>query len=163
MGRYRSKVHNRTAEGDAATAEERDRGFTLVELVCAIVLIALIIVPLMDTVMASVRASSANNAKSNVETALRNAADRVNRAPGGCNYLIYAQAAVQSQGWDGDRATVTHKHYVPNSDITQAGNWVADACEGGVYTELLVQMVTITITSPSGQSSGSIEVIKSNV
>ncbi|HRE01313.1 MAG TPA: hypothetical protein PLV68_08430, partial [Ilumatobacteraceae bacterium] len=77
---------------------------------CAIVLVAIVVVPLLDTVIASVRASSAAGSKANVETALRNAADRVNRAPGSCNYTIYAQAAVQANGWDANRATVEHLH-----------------------------------------------------
>jgi hypothetical protein len=103
-----------------------------------------------------------------VETAVVNAADRVNRAPKRCDYTIYAQAAVQTEGWEPDRATVTHEYYVPGSDATVQGTWQTGAagapgCPGPAPTDLLVQRVTISITSPDGKVRRNIEVVKSDV
>ena len=142
---------------------DSDGGFTLVELVCAVAIMAIVIAPILGSVIASIGASSSARNLAQVETVLQNAADRVNRAPKACAYLIYAQAAVQAEGWAADRAKVEEMHYVPNSDATKAGQWVANACDGTAPSELIVQLVRITVTSPNGQVKKTTEVVKSDV
>jgi type II secretory pathway pseudopilin PulG len=145
-----------------------DAGFSIVEIVIAIVLMGTVVVAILNAVSTSINASSVSRSAAQVETAVVNAADRVNRAPKRCDYTIYAQAAVQTEGWDPDRAVVTHEYYVPGSDATVQGTWETGAagspgCPGPAPTDLLVQRVTISITSPDGKVRRNIEVVKSDV
>ena len=94
----------------------RDRGFSIVEVIVTITLMAVVIVPIMSAVATSIKVSSIGRSAAQVETALVNAADRVNRASMACDYTIYAQAAVQSQGWQPGQATVTHAVLRARSD-----------------------------------------------
>ncbi len=145
-----------------------DSGFSMVEIVIAVVLMGTVVVAILNAVTTSVRASSVSRSAAQVETAVVNASDRVNRAPKRCDYTIYVQAAVQTEGWPPNTASVTHEYYVPGSDATVAGIWVAGSagspgCPGPAPTDLLVQRVTISITSPDGRVRRNIEVVKSDV
>ena len=77
-----------------------DSGFSLVEIVCSISLIGIVVIPLMQATFASITASSTSREIAEIETVLQNAADRVNRAPIGCDYDIYVEAAALSKGWE---------------------------------------------------------------
>jgi prepilin-type N-terminal cleavage/methylation domain-containing protein len=150
------------------TRARRDRGFSIVEVVVTITLMGIVIVPIMSAVATSIKASAQGRSAAQVETALVNAADRVNRAPLTCDYTIYAQAAVQSQGWAANRASVRHSYYVPNASGSPSdpGSWVPDAaCEPGMTNPRpgLVQSALITVTSPDGKILRKIQVIKSDV
>jgi prepilin-type N-terminal cleavage/methylation domain-containing protein len=150
------------------TRRRRSRGFSLIEVVVTITLMAVVIVPILVAVATSVKASSQTRSAAQVETALVNAADRINRAPMKCSYEIYAEAAVQSQGWDRNRASLTYAYYVPEALPGIPGHWANavdfKACEiADTTTEKLVQRVTITITSPDGDIHRVIEVVKSRV
>lgn len=145
-----------------------DRGYTLTEVVIAMVLIGIVVLGMLEAVRTSVQASSTSRAAAQVETAVVNAADRVNRAPKTCDYTIYAQAAVQTQGWDPGTASVEHEYYVPGPTATTNGTWQkgnasAPGCPGPDAPDLLVQRVTITITSPDVDVRRSIQVVKSDV
>lgn len=142
----------------------RDRGFSIVEVIVTITLMAVVIVPIMSAVATSIKVSSIGRSAAQVETALVNAADRVNRASMACDYTVYAQAAVQSQGWQPGQATVTHAYYEPGATPSVAGTWVdGQACEISTATEGLVQRVTIRVTSPDGDIHREIQVVKSDV
>jgi prepilin-type N-terminal cleavage/methylation domain-containing protein len=141
-----------------------DRGFSAVEVVITIALMGVVVIPIMDSVITSVRASSVSRSAAQVETALVNAADRVNRAPKACDYTLFAQAAVQTQGWEPGRASLTHRRYVPGATPAASGTWVDGACESPpAPRDGEVQLVTITITSPDGKVSREIQVVKSDV
>jgi prepilin-type N-terminal cleavage/methylation domain-containing protein len=148
-----------------APVSPRDAGFSLVELVMAIVLIAIAIVPLMDATITSIRASTVAREAAEVETVLANAADRVNRAPTLCDYAIYAQAAALSKGWQASTVNVSYQYYVPGASAlaSDPGTWANGACPGGSRTPRLIQMVTVSITSPSGDVTRSVKVVKSDV
>lgn len=147
-----------------------DRGFSLVEVIIAIGLIGMVIVPILQAVATSIVASSTSRSAAQVETALVNAADRVNRAPIHCDYSVYAQAAVQTQ-WGpeaADRVSLTQYYYVPGATATQAGTWVEGdplypACKIPTPTDGLVQKVRMSITSPDNKVTRTIEVVKSDV
>src|SRR5262249_38733522 len=128
-----------------------------------IALMAIVIAPLLDSVITSIRASSSTGELSQLQIVLQNAADRVNRAPKGCDYSVYAEAAALSQGWQATQVSTVQEHYVPGATSTDPGSWAADACTGPTPTDLIVQLVTITVTSPSGKIQKSIEVVKSDV
>lgn len=147
---------------------DRDHGFSIVEIVIAIVLMGTVVIAVLNAVSTSVKASSLSRSAAQVETAVVNAADRVNRAPKRCDYTIYVQAAVQTEGWPPETASVTQEYYVPGPDATAEGTWATGAtgssgCSGPAPTDLLVQRVTISITSPDGKVRREIEVVKSDV
>ena len=146
----------------------RDGGFSIVEIIVSIVLMGTVVVAILNAVGVSVKASSTSRSAAQVETAIVNAADRVNRAPQSCDYTIYAQAAVQIEGWPKENASVTQQYYVPGANAKVAGTWATGApgyegCDGVVASKLLVQKVTVSIVSPDGKVRRSIEVVKSNV
>ena len=143
-------------------------GFSLVEVVIAISLLGIIVIAMIDAVATSVSLSSTSRAASQVETAVVNAADRINRAPVGCDYLVYAQAAVQTQGWPASHATLTQEYLVPGPTPDAPPTWLtgsatAPACPGPEAPDLLVQRVTITVRSPEAELARTIEVVKSDV
>jgi prepilin-type N-terminal cleavage/methylation domain-containing protein len=134
-----------------------DAGFTLVEIIMTMAIMAIVMIPLMDAVVSNIRASAGNTNRAVVETTIQNAADRVNRAPLACDYKLYAQAAAQSQGWQADRATTTLKQWQASS-----GSWVASTCVDAPSSDT-IQLVTITMSSPDGKINRTIQVVKSRV
>ena len=148
---------------DSHRSRRRDAGFSLVEIVISITLMGTVVVAIIGAVRTLVVASSVGREAAQVETVIVNAADRVNRAPKRCDYTVFVQAAVQSQGWQADSASVSHDRYVPAASPIGQGQWVPGACEIDSPTDLLVQRVTITITSPDGKVRRNIQVVKSDV
>ena len=137
---------------------DRDRGTTLIEIVITISLTAMVVLPLMSAVRASITASSVARSAAQAETAIVNAADRINRAPQSCDYSVYAEASVQTQGWNRSAASVSHQWYDPIADA-----WVDGGCRFAAPTDELVQKVTVTIITPDRGLSRTIQVVKSNV
>lgn len=169
--RVRSETRRDRRGSDAPTPNTpRDQGFTFIEMVVSITLMAIVMIPIMGAVQMAITQSSRSRSSAQVETAIVNAADRVNRAPKECDYLEYVQAAVRSQQWDGDQATVVEEHYDPpvynsSGDIAglPADPWLPGACPTASASDLLVQRVTITITSPDNRVVRTIQVVKSDV
>ncbi len=143
----------------------RDSGFSLIEVVMTITLVAIAVIPIMDATLTSVRASAVAREGAEVETVLANAADRVNRAPTLCDYTVYVQAAAVSKGWPASKVTATYQYYVPGASALAAtpGTWATGACPGNVRTPRLIQLVTITVTSETGKVTRSVRVVKSDV
>ena len=142
-----------------------DAGFSAVDIIIAITLLGVVIIPMIHTVFAAVAASSTAREVAELETVLQNAADRVNRAPTGCDYTIYVQAAVLAKGWPADRASATYQYYVPGPSLapSDAGTWQPGACPNGVRTPGLIQLVTVRVESDSGHTSRTLKVVKSDV
>ena len=140
-----------------------DRGNSLVEVLMAVILTSVAIIPLMGASWALVRNSAQNRSSTKVETVLNNAADRVNRAIPGCDYHIYYEAAAMAEGWQPSQATATYQYFVANPNATLPGTWVNGACPNGVRPEGLVQMVRISVTSADGRVTRTIQVVKSDV
>jgi prepilin-type N-terminal cleavage/methylation domain-containing protein len=156
-----AESHGKRARSRRATRS--DRGFTFVEVVVTVTLMAIVVAPILAAVSTAVRESSRSRSAAQVETTIVNAADRVNRAPKVCDYNVYVKAAVRAQQWDESRASIVEEHYVPPADLSQQGQWVPGACEIDTATDLLVQRITITIKSPDGKVSRTIQVVKSDV
>lgn len=148
---------------DDLVPSRRDAGFTLTEVIVAVVLMSTAIVPIMLAGLLSVRTSSQSRSLTRIETVLANAADRVNRAPNGCDYKVYVEAAAISEGWSPTQATVSYQYYSPAASAGNPGTWAPGACLNGVRTPGLVQMVTIGITSTDGRVIRTIQVVKSDV
>lgn len=144
-----------------------DAGFTLVEIVIAIVLMAVLVVPVLSAVSASIEASSRTRMSAQVETMVVNVADRVNRAPDTlCDYTSYAKAAALTQKWEANQVDVKQYYYVPSDNLNTAGSWQGDgssACQKDERAPLELSLVRITITSPDGKVTRTVEVVKSDV
>ena len=126
-------------------------------------MMAIIVVPLADAVLSSVRASARSVENAKVVTIAQNAADRVNRAGKSCDYSQYAQAAATNEGWPASAVVVVQEHFVPAKQSTQPGAWVSGACADSTPSPLLVQRVRITVVGAQHGMKGLIEVVKSDV
>jgi prepilin-type N-terminal cleavage/methylation domain-containing protein len=173
----RQVVKRRDGVDDSATPVGDD-GFSLVEVIIAIVLMGSVILALINATFTSVKASSSARESAEIQTVLQNAADRVNRADPGCDYLLAVQAAAVSKGWQASQATATYQYYMPGVDAlaSHPGTWTpatpgpasADACPISVTagvpvrTARLIQLVTISITDTNGQQR-TIQVVKSDI
>lgn len=150
------------------TREGSDGGFSLIEVLIVVMLLGVVVIAVLSATITSVGTSALTRAGARVETVVVNAADRVNRAPKSCDYAPYARAAAQTEGWSASTVTVTQEYYVPATDPTVLGTWLAGstgspACPAGALTDLLVQRVTVVINSPDGRVHRSIQVVKSDV
>ena len=146
----------------------RDRGASIIEIVITISLLGVVVAAILTATATGIKVSSLDRSAAQVETAIVNASDRLNRAPKRCDYTIYAQAAVQTQGWDPNTVSLVHEYYVPGASAADEGSWLsgspaAPGCPGAAPDDLLVQRVTLSITSPSGDVRRSIQVVKSDV
>lgn len=141
----------------------RDGGYSLVEVLIALVLMGIAMVPILLAGVVSVKASAQSRSSAKVETVLANAADRVNRATGTCDYSVYVQAAALAAGWDANKASASYEWYEPADLPTQLGTWNSGACPNGIHADGLVQKVTISVQSPDGKVSRSLTVVKSDV
>lgn len=158
----------RTARRHPRHGHHADRGASLIEIVIAVSLLGVVVAAILTATATGIKVSSVDRAAAQVETAIVNASDRVNRAPKRCDYTIYAQAAVQTQGWDANRVSLVQEYYVPGPNAGTSGTWHtggpgAPACPGPAPDDLLVQRVTLSITSPNGDVRRSIQVVKSDV
>lgn len=166
----------RVERGDPTRAdslERSDRGFTLVEVIITVVILGVVVIALLNAVITGIKASATSRSAAQVETAIVNAADRINRAPKRCNYTMYAQAAVLSEGWNASQATVRMQYWVPGATSADPGHWepsspatwqTGSGCGAGTTPPtLIVQKVLVSITSPNGAVTRQIEVVKSDV
>jgi prepilin-type N-terminal cleavage/methylation domain-containing protein len=160
------------ASNRALRNEHREAGFSLIEIMITVSLMAIIIVPLMMAASTTIKASASSRNLSKVDTVLNNAADRVNRAPELCDYSDYIEAPALSVQWTADRVSATYQYYTPGASASVTGTWTTGACPGcppavpcptGTHPDGLVQRVTITVSSPNNVVQRTMEVVKSDV
>lgn len=159
-----TRTRQRTRKAQEVELSRRDAGFSLVEMVVTVALVGIAVVPIMVAAFVLVKNSSYNRNATRVETILSNAADRVNRAEGLCDYKIFYEAAVQSQGWTSSQVTAEYAWYQAGATAAVPGIWhTGAACPATGYTDELVQRVTIAVSSPDGTVRRSMQVIKSEI
>jgi type II secretory pathway pseudopilin PulG len=137
----------------------RDAGVSLVEVVIALALIGVIVIPILIASATLIRSTVISESAAEVETMLVNAVDRVHRSDRGsfqCDFTIPVEAAVMTYGWPQTSASVGHEHL-------DGGVWVAGGCPSTGFYSGLVQRVTVTITSPDGRVSRTLQVIKGDI
>jgi len=151
----RSRTDRRVPPPDS----KRDRGVTLVEVVITIALMGVVVIPVLAATRTAIVSSSISSSAAEVETMLVNAVDRVNRAERNdfeCDFTLPIEAAVQTFGWAATSAVVVHEHY-------DSGAWQPGGCPGGVFRPGLVQRITISITSPDGDVTRTLQVVKGDI
>ena len=161
------RLERAEAGGCAKRCARGDRGFSIVEVVITITIIALVIIPIIQATMVGVKASSTARLVAELDTTLQNAADRVNRAPARCDYEQYIRAALTAKGWNPNNVSATYQHYQPGDELQvvngPTGTWLPGACEGNDRSARLIQKVTITVITDQGSIRRTIEVVKSDV
>lgn len=145
-----------------AVAEPReqrrgDAGYSLTEIVVTVALLGIVVVPVLGAVRGSVKASAVSRAAAQVETALVNAAEAVNRASLSCDPDDYREAigAALADAPNPVRLTAL--------DVTHAGGPAGTPCPGPSPTFDLVQHVRIGVTSADGELTRSLSIVKSHV
>lgn len=157
--------HGSRAAARSRRDQRGDAGFTLIEMLIAVALMTVIIVPVFSAVRASIAASSRARSAAQVETLIVNIADHVNRAETMCGYSEIVRNVLRIQDWDPGLVTVEEEHFVPNVTTLQPGDgdWEDGPCLIATDTQLLVQRVTIGLSSPDGRANREIQVVKSDV
>ena len=138
-----------------------DCGFSYVELVVAVVILGIIVVPVFDVFTSVIAGSSKAMADVEIDMVMQGVADRVNRAEMSCDYTPYAEAAAVMAGWPESATTVSHMRYA--AGVGGTVTWVAGACPAGGVNVTLVQMVQVKMTDPHSGAIRTLQVVKSNV
>lgn len=167
VGQVPPRSRQQAPEIDAQPVARRDGGFTFVETVLTVVLLGLVVVPVLAAVRGAIHVSSVSESAAQVETVLVNAADRVQRAPGGgCDYAVSAQAAAVAMGWDPGQIAVDQEYLDPTLGWTRgpaAPAGAGPACPESGDQERLAKRITIAVTSPDGLVHRHMQVVKSDV
>ena len=132
-------------------------GFATVEIVISIVLIGTLVASILTAVRVNVIASSVVQDAAGLETALLNAADRVDRATiRDCDY----QNEVAGGAPDGFVITVVEEMLIDNPTGNPATDWIPCAVPIQAFD---VERLTITATSENRQITRTMTVVKSDV
>lgn len=155
---------------DGAGAVQRgDRGYTLIEMLIAIVLMGTIVLSIMGGMWAVVRASRQSDQRAKVQAVLGSAADRIsvlnhtNCPEIDGVYELFAEKAAESVGWPAESVRITsYEYWDPTPDVADpwAGSCNASA---GLTTAKTLQRLTIEATSPDGNVVSSLQIIKSDI
>jgi type II secretory pathway pseudopilin PulG len=141
--------------------ESDDCGFSYVELVVAVVILGIIVVPVFDVFTSVIAGSSKATADVKVDMVMQGVADRVNRAAMSCDYTPYVEAAAEMAGWPDSAATVSHMRYAAGAGGSVT--WIAGACPAGGVNVTLIQMVQVTMNDPHSGATRTLQMVKSNV
>lgn len=144
----------------------RDAGFSLVEMVVTVTIMALAMIPILIAAMSLIRTSSYTRTATKVETVLTNAADKINRTGESCvvdKYRDTVEAALAVPKWDESLVTTQFFYFVPGPTVSDAGTWAEGLCPPNALAKDVVQMVKISLTSPDGKVHRSMQVVKSKI
>jgi prepilin-type N-terminal cleavage/methylation domain-containing protein len=156
----------------AEIAPSVDGGFSLPEILIAITLVGMAAASVLPAMQASIRFSKFSDTQAKVSAVLGNAVDRVTNfgwlacpatdADGG--YLAKAQNAAPSVDWPASTISVPSIRYWD----AQTGEWTTTNpiplgdCTNTQLSwskEMTLQLVTVSVTSPDGVLTNSVEVV----
>ena len=170
-------MRSTTSDPTVALPPERDRvrrdsGYSLTEMLVATVLMGTVILAIVGGMWAVVRASRQNDERAKTQAVLGAAADYlVAYLPVRCPqdivpnpYLGQAQQAPAAVGWDGSTVSIPEiKYWNPDLNGGQ-GDWQSDCNTAFGYTpNRTMQLVTVQVTSPTGQYVSKVDVVKSDI
>jgi prepilin-type N-terminal cleavage/methylation domain-containing protein len=157
-------------------APERDRGYTLIEMLIAILLMGSIVLAIIGGMWAVVRASSQSDSRAKSQAILGAAADSItNMQHWTCPeinnpYSGFAAKAATTVGWPASSVSVSDYQYWNPAKLPKAG-WDLDnsiqglGCnpEAGLSLDKTLQKLTITVVSPDGKYTNSIDIVKADI
>jgi prepilin-type N-terminal cleavage/methylation domain-containing protein len=153
--------------------ERADRGYTLVEMLVAVVLMGSIVLAIMGGMWAVVRASNQNDQRAKVGAVLGAAGDGISNyryiacpeVDGG--YEEFGQKAAASVGWPLETVRIVdYQYWNPDTGSWDQNNSIqGDDCNPnvGLTTSKTLQKLTIVATAPGGGYSASIDIVKSDI
>jgi prepilin-type N-terminal cleavage/methylation domain-containing protein len=171
-------MHRRPVEthADRVRNQREDHGYTLIEMLVAIVLMGSIVLSIMGGMWAVVRASRQNDSRAKVQAVLGAAGDSIiNYKHWNCPetnqaYVQWAQKAASSVGWESSTVAITQYRYwdpsAPGVDKWKPTNSLSPTeCNSlAALTPIkTLQKLTITVTSPDGQYTNSLDIVKADI
>ena len=171
------RVHRTTVDGrpHRTLGRSADDGNSMVEVLAAIVLMAIVVTGVLAGLLAAVRAGEVSNSEAETNAVLSGAVDRVTRggwlacpatdSSGG--YEARVDAAAASAEVDPDDISVVLIRYWNTSTMTwSTTNPFASACTAvgaAITPDATLQLVSIRVTSPDGQHTKTIDAVVGNV
>jgi type II secretory pathway pseudopilin PulG len=170
----------------AASTPRRDRGSTFTEVLVAIVLMGIAFSAVIAGIRTIIAASSTSDDQAKVEAVLNSASDRLAnwayKPCPGANGEVYApivSAASSSVGWENSTVAIVSVEYWDPSNggantgdlIDADGSWSATNSFAGagcnedinLTTSRTLQKIRVSVTSPNGEITRVLDVVKSNV
>ncbi len=159
-----------------ACRADRDRGFSLVEMLVSVVLVGLTVTSVLTTMRITIRASAIDRDHAIAFAWLQSASDQIyqdsrvactsGQAAAISAYTASAQSVPRPPSWDATPASidVVDVEYLGKVNPDDDFEWGAGFCfEGAGYVDspLYTQRVTIEVTSPSGNIIETLEMVKS--
>jgi prepilin-type N-terminal cleavage/methylation domain-containing protein len=152
---------------------DRDGGYTLIEMLIAVVLMGTIVLAIMGGMWAVVRASAQNDERAKVGAVLGAAGDGIsNYRYIACpevdeGYEQFGQKAAASVGWPLSTVSIIdYQYWNPDTESWDDNNSIQGAdCNPnvGLTTSKTLQKLTIRATSPGGGYSATIDIVKSDI
>lgn len=154
-------------------ARTSDGGYTLVEMLVAIMLMGSIVLSIMGGMWAVVRASSQNDERAKVQAVLGAAGDGISNyryiacpeVDGG--YEEFGQKAAAAVGWPLEVVEITnYQYWNPDTDNWDESNSIQGAdCNPnvGLTTSKTLQKLTIRASAPGGGYVATIDIVKSDI
>lgn len=152
---------------------DTDRGYTLVEMLVAIILMGSIVLAIMGGMWAVVRASNQNEERAKVQAVLGAAGDGIaNYRYIACpevdeGYEPFGQKAAAAVGWSLDAVEIVdYQYWNPDTRSWDDNNSIqGDDCNPnvGLTTSKTLQKLTIRATSPDGTYSATLDIVKADI
>ncbi|MEM9040163.1 MAG: prepilin-type N-terminal cleavage/methylation domain-containing protein [Actinomycetota bacterium] len=164
--------------------DQRDDGFTLTEVLVAIVLLGVAVSVIIAALRTTIVVSQTSDEQAKVEAALTAAADRLTTTDyitcpdDTSDYHSEVGAAASVVGWPAEQIEIVEIQFWDpafgqgGADVVSAdGDWVADntlvgaGCDDSAVftTSRTLQRITIQATSPDGSLVRTLEVVKANI
>jgi prepilin-type N-terminal cleavage/methylation domain-containing protein len=158
---------------DRIRNRREDHGYTLIEMLVAISLMGTIVLSIMGGMWAVVRASRQNDDRAKVQAVLGAAGDGIsNYRYIACpevdeGYEQFGQKAAASVGWPLSTVEIIeYQYWNPETEAWADNNSIqgSDCNENvGLTTSKTLQKLTIRATSPGGNYSSTIDIVKSDI